>query len=204
MADIPITIDSGTSKRLLTEGKYCDKNILVTAEGGADDSVLNSILDRSVTEITSDITNIGAYAFCECTKLVTVNLPKIKNTRISSFQNCKALINVNIPTAIGALASSFQGCTSLQKISLPNLDTIYFLAFSGCSNLETIILPKEKLCVLLGINAFDKTPIASGTGYIYVPKSLVEEYKQATNWATYADQFRAIEDYPEITGGAQI
>ncbi len=34
MADIEITIDGGTSKRLLTAGKYCDKNILVTATGG--------------------------------------------------------------------------------------------------------------------------------------------------------------------------
>lgn len=34
MADIEITVDSGTSKRLLTGGKYCDKNILVTATGG--------------------------------------------------------------------------------------------------------------------------------------------------------------------------
>lgn len=34
MADIAITVDGGTSKRLLTAGKYCDKNILVTATGG--------------------------------------------------------------------------------------------------------------------------------------------------------------------------
>ena len=34
MADIEITVDSGISKRLLTGGKYCDKNILVTATGG--------------------------------------------------------------------------------------------------------------------------------------------------------------------------
>lgn len=33
MADIEIPIDAGTSKRLLTAGKYCDKNILVTASG---------------------------------------------------------------------------------------------------------------------------------------------------------------------------
>lgn len=36
MADIEITVDGGTSKRLLTAGKYCDKNILVTATGGGD------------------------------------------------------------------------------------------------------------------------------------------------------------------------
>lgn len=35
MADIEISVDAGTSKRLLTAGKYCDKNILVSASGGA-------------------------------------------------------------------------------------------------------------------------------------------------------------------------
>jgi len=35
-------------------------------------------------------------------------------------------------------------------------------------------------------------------GYIYVPKELIEDYKKATNWTTYANHFRAIEDYPEI------
>lgn len=34
MADIEIAVDGGTSKRLLTAGKYCDRNILVTATGG--------------------------------------------------------------------------------------------------------------------------------------------------------------------------
>ena len=34
MADIEITVDGFTLKRLLTAGKYCDKNILVTATGG--------------------------------------------------------------------------------------------------------------------------------------------------------------------------
>jgi hypothetical protein len=46
-----------------------------------------------------------------------------------------------------------------------------------------------------GGNAFDQSPIKSGTGYIYVPRALVEDYKVATNWSAYASQFRAIEDY---------
>jgi hypothetical protein len=50
-------------------------------------------------------------------------------------------------------------------------------------------------------NAFNNTPIKSGTGYIYVPATLIDSYKSATNWSTYAAQFRAIEDYPEICGG---
>lgn len=34
MSDINITIDGGTSKRLLTAGKMCDRNIFITATGG--------------------------------------------------------------------------------------------------------------------------------------------------------------------------
>jgi hypothetical protein len=34
MSDINITIPGGTSKRLLTKGKRCEDDIVVTAEGG--------------------------------------------------------------------------------------------------------------------------------------------------------------------------
>ena len=52
---------------------------------------------------------------------------------------------------------------------------------------------------LVNKNALQNTMIANGTGYIYVPAELVETYKTTSNWETYADQIRAIEDYPEIT-----
>lgn len=74
--------------------------------------------------------------------------------------------------------------------------------FIGCSALETLILRGDTTVTTLGAtSAFTGTPIESGTGYIYVPSALLDDYKDETNWATYADQFRAIEDYPEITGG---
>lgn len=34
MSEINISIEGGTSKRLLTAGKFCNKDIVVTAEGG--------------------------------------------------------------------------------------------------------------------------------------------------------------------------
>lgn len=51
MADIEIPIDAGTSKRLLTAGKYCDKNILVTASGGTASPVIEPL----------EITTNGTY-----------------------------------------------------------------------------------------------------------------------------------------------
>ena len=35
----------------------------------------------------------------------------------------------------------------------------------------------------------------------YFYNSIVSDYKSATNWSVYADNFRTIEDYPEICGG---
>ena len=41
-------------------------------------------------------------------------------------------------------------------------------------------------------DAFYFTPIEDGTGYIYVPSNLVDSYKSANGWSTYANQIRAI------------
>lgn len=43
MADIEISVDAGTSKRLLTAGKYCDRDILVSASGGAAEPVIQPL-----------------------------------------------------------------------------------------------------------------------------------------------------------------
>ena len=56
------------------------------------------------------------------------------------------------------------------------------------------------MATLRNISALSSTPIKYGAGYIYVPATLVDTYKAATNWSTYANKIRAIEDYPEITG----
>ena len=45
-------------------------------------------------------------------------------------------------------------------------------------------------------NTFVGSGIASGTGYIYVPDDLVDQYKVATNWATYASQIKGLSEIP--------
>lgn len=46
--------------------------------------------------------------------------------------------------------------------------------------------------VTLGDHALDGTPIADGTGSIYVPASLVSDYKADPAWAVYAGQIMSI------------
>lgn len=78
---------------------------------------------------------------------------------------------------------------------LPSLKSIGANAFAQCTNFEALALKTNNLVSLGNVTAFTNTPISKGTGYIYVPRALLEDYKVSTNWATYANQFRALEDY---------
>ena len=124
--------------------------------------------------IDDGVESIGSYAFSSCSKLTSVDFPAA--TSISSY--------------------AFQACSNLTSVNFPVATSIGSYAFSGCSNLTSLILRKsDAICTLSNISAFNNTPIKSGTGYIYVPRVLVDTYKAATNWSTYANQFRALEDY---------
>ena len=98
----------------------------------------------------------------------------------------------NIATKIGS--SAFYGCTALTEVNLPAVTSLENNAFRNTA-VTAAILRGATMCALANTYAFMGTPIASGTGYIYVPAALVDSYKAATNWSTYAAQFRALEDY---------
>lgn len=173
----------------------------ISGEGGQE--LVDSILDKSVEALKSNVERLDSLALQNCRNLKEIEFPKIKVIGAHTLLGCISLSTIDAPLIEEVGTSSFYGCSSLSRIDFPLLRMIYLSAFAYCTALETVILRRSKICDLVSSSAFNDTPITSGIGYIYVPKSLVEEYKQATNWTTYADQIRAIEDYPEITGGGQ-
>lgn len=173
-------------------------------------------------EVSFDqLESCGTDMFNGCVSLKNFNLPNLKTAGNSIFNGCSALESVNLPKATSIGDSAFNGCTSLRTVYAENIDRIPYNGFIGtlverfacranlvsssafrnCSSFTTLILLNDTVASLYNVNAFSGTSIESGTGYIYVHSALVKEYKAATNWATYADQIRAIEDYPDITGG---
>lgn len=166
------------------------------------DSRLKELVARTITQISdSEITDIGDGAFWFCKSLQRVDLPNVINLGNSAFRDCTSLTNFDCPKATSFKYSAFRGCTALKSIRLQNNITVTSSLFYDCTALTAVILIDETLYTLEHTNAFQNTPISNGTGYVYVPSALVDSYKTATNWATFADQIRAIEDYPEITGG---
>lgn len=304
----------------LTEQEELIEELMLTlaikAAGGGDE-VTQSIVNRTITTYADgDVTSIGSYAFCGCTKLTQATIPAVKSTatyafsgctsltkvvgaietlgsyiyngctklvdidtsKLTSigtyaFQNCSALGNLDLPlvTAVGAYAfkgatkithmalpslksmvnnafrnasfatvdmpvltslasygfrdctklteakfpavtasstEAMRGCTALTKVDLPVITSVGASTFYGCSKLQAVILRNTaKVATLSNVNAFTNSSVKSGgTGYIYVPRTMddgsdgVAAYQAATNWSSFASQFRAIEDYPEICG----
>lgn len=70
-------------------------------------------------------------------------------------------------------------------------------AFCGCHNLSVVIINGTGAVGTGGEGMFEGTPIADGSGYIYVPDALIEEYKVAEYWSMYAAQFRPLSEYVE-------
>ena len=172
---------------------------------------------RNATNLVSVIMpeNLTAYmpfnsrVFLNCSALKSfeyLGQGTITSASPNVFGNCSVLETVYMPSlSISNTMQMFSNCTKLKKVEL-KATGIGSNFFNNCSALETLILNRnyDKVATLSNIYSFSATPIEAGTGYIYVPKALLSEddatkdYRRATNWSTFANQFRAIEDYPEI------
>lgn len=175
--------------------------------------------DSKLEQVNAEVaTNVGQNAFYQCTSLREVNFPLLQYTNYQTFYGCTQLKEVEFNNLISCGQMCFWGCSSLEKIKA-SCTSIISDGMANCSSLVTIDLtgsaakcsgggglfeknPKLKTLILRSTSVWQvggypckDTLIASGSGYIYVPSDLVESYKVATNWVTYADQFRALEDY---------
>lgn len=199
----------GAVEKLVNPSKYLqsilNKTITEIACNDEITSIQSDWMDSNVNLISVSMTGLlamGNECFYNCSELQTVNFPALVSIGASCF-NSTAIQELHLPSleTITGWGWSFGNNKRLIKVDLPKLKAFLGSDLSGCSSLSCVILRSDSLCTLPNTNVFNNTPIANGTGYIYVPRALVDSYKAATNWSTYADQIRAIEDYPDITGG---
>lgn len=200
MSNIANAIRSKTGKSDLILPKNMASEIGKIEAMGNNDELLNSVINKSVTDIIIN-TNVGSYTFFDCGKINPTFGDNCSRIGAYAFQNCGGLAEINTNKVTIILGNAFMGLNKLAKAILPNVVELNNGVFANCKNLITLALRSATICNLKSTGALLNTPIAQGTGYIYVPKNLMEQYKVATNWTLYATQFRAIEDYPDIVGG---
>ena len=144
----------------------------------------------------SKATSIGNNAFYHCFKLASADFLAATSIGNYAFFGCTELASINFPAATSIGNNAFATCYKLESANFSAPTSIDYAAFYNCSELASLILrATTQVCTLSNNNALGITPIASGTGYIYVPAALIDSYKTATNWTTYANQFRALESY---------
>lgn len=162
-----------------------------------ENALKESIISREITEIYSNTTSLDKYIFYNCEKLKKAHFPNATYIGGVSLNNCKALVDIYIPKVHHINGRAFENCSSLNYIDMPCVNNLYGgNNFLNCNLLDVVVLRSSLgFCTLGNISSFQGTPIELGTGYVYVPRDLIESYKTATNWTTYASQFRALEDY---------
>lgn len=168
------------------------------------------------------VTSLGDSVFQNCTGLQAISFPNVRTVGASAFSGCTGIQSLSLPTAETIANRAFgnfpfglvelPACTSIgtqigygngpsgfdftQKLTIPAQ------AFKDSGNMIHLILRSNEVCPLSNVNAFTNTPIGAGFGYIYVPSDLVNTYKAASNWSSFASQIVALSAYPKAPEGS--
>ena len=159
--------------------------------------------------------NILQNAFSGCRSLTDAYFPSCSSIDKAAFKDCTSLQNISFPVMSIANQSAFMACTSLSIVDFPKCKTIGSQAFMGCTDLKTISFPMgsaissqafqktgilsayflgSSIPTLTSTNVFSSTPIASGSGHIFVRESLYSSWIAASKWATYASAIVSMTD----------
>lgn len=170
---------------------------------------------------------VGSYAFADLSSSVNLNVDLGAFTILGNgaFKGAKLPSEVTFPNVTQIHTYAFLG-TPISKIKLPSVETMdaasnYEGIFSNCPNLVLVDIGEN--CTSIGSNSFGRfigstgnditiivravtPPSLGGTLFyssnisvaaIYVPNASVNEYKAATNWATYEDKIKSLSEYVE-------
>lgn len=148
-----------------------------------------------------EATLCGEYLCDSCTALEEAIIPKMSLVGNYAFSGCTGLKKVVATSATRLVNYCFRGCSALETVDCAPTTAINGMNFATTTSLKHLIIRTPSVLQMSASGCLDATLIAKGEGYVYVQASLVDDWKEATNWAAYANQIRAIEDYPEITGG---
>ena len=157
-----------------------------------------------------EVTHVGPYAFAYCSSLTYIHLPKCKQLDFDAFASCYKISGAYLPECIRLSTYAFGNCSNLRWIVLRDIkyfeDWGYGAAiFSSCAKLISVYLLGSCPIPLGGDygqigdgrgTTFYSTPIAAGSGKIYVRESLLSDWIAMTsvNYRSLSSHFVGIPD----------
>ena len=143
-------------------------------------------------ELGSGVASIGGGAFQHCYGLSSITIPDSVTSIGGAFQYCYSLLGITIPDSVTSIGSStFYYCYSLSSITIPDsVTSIGNGAFGGCYGMRYYDFSAcTAIPALSNTNAFNDMP---SDCQMLIPSSLYNNWKAATNWATYASKMVSV------------
>lgn len=131
LTDIADSIRAKTGKTDPLTIEQMPSEIESISGGGADHSVEDAIITRSITGVYENdrITTVGNYAFGNCSNLTSVILPNCSSLSDSAFAACRRLLSASLPKCESVGGGAFTTCQLLNSIDAPILTTLGVNAF---------------------------------------------------------------------------
>lgn len=168
---------------------------------------------QSLASITipNSVTNIGQRAFSGCYSTVSITIPNsVTSIEMYAFGYCYSLASIIIPDSVISIKQyAFNNCYSLSSIVIPDsITSIGDSALYNCRSLASIVIPDRVTSIgqyafrnchgvaFYDFTAYTTVPTLAYTNaftgisadcQIRVPAALVDEWKAATNWSSYAN-----------------
>ena len=187
-----ITLPSGVTSVGSRAFQYCYSLAQVTLPSSVT-SIQNyqfsSCYSLSQITLPSGVTSIQERAFLSCYSLASITLPSgVTSIGVSAFQTCHSLSQITLPSGVTSIGNnSFRSCISLAQVALlGSVTSVDSEEFFGCYSMAFYDFTAcTAVPTLENANAFSGIPADCK---IRVPAALVNEWKAATNWATYASK----------------
>ena len=211
---------TGASSLASMSGMFRDCANLITVDlTGLDTSKATSMSTmfqfcESLTSVnlrginTSLVTSMGSM-FYRCGSITSVDLTGLNTSRVTSmdsmFQLCDSLEYVNMgglnTSKVTGMFYAFGTCDNLKYVNISGWTTESITnngyMFGSSPKLETVVIDSPAVFRLTASTTFNNSGVSKGTGFVYVPDNLVDEYKSATNWTTVADQIKPLSELPQ-------
>ena len=126
--------------------------------------------------------------FESLTYVTSVSLPNCRDISYEGMKYMTNLTEINLPNLEKARFYAFAYCSAVSIIKIPICQYIGSHAFSFCYDLKEIYLNSVSYVTFIHEYAFDNCPNLTS---VYVPSSLVDAFKVASNWSSISDKIVA-------------
>ena len=176
------------------------------------DSTFFGCSNLQTIRVSNNLTNIGQHAFNGCAKLTTfsntgtgngfVLPPDVNRIRSYAFSDCQVLASANTPAGVPDFSNNtaltriddraFRYCTAFTEVVLPASVSYIRRAFGSSTGTRTMTMVSIKIPYTTAVVDGSTASYLMFEGWegelptILVPAALVDDYKAAAGWSTYA------------------